>query len=58
MQATIFKVENKLKDLLAIKSIINPNDLNKQKMTCEFYESTIKKTQANHEVLILKAIIE
>jgi hypothetical protein len=55
MQATIFKAKNKLKELFATESTTNPDDLNKQKMTCEFYKSTMEKTQANHEVLILKA---
>jgi hypothetical protein len=55
MQAIVFKAENKLKELLATKSTTNPDDLNKQKMTCEFYKFTMEKTQANHEVLILKA---
>jgi len=55
MQATIFKAKNKLKELFATESTTNPDDLNKQKMTCEFYKSTMEKTQVDHEVLILKA---
>jgi hypothetical protein len=44
MQTTIFKAKNKLKELLANESTTNPNDLNKQKMNCEFYKSTMEKT--------------
>jgi hypothetical protein len=55
MQTNIFKVENKLKELLAIELASNLDDLNKQKMICEFYKSTIEKTQFDHELFILKA---
>ncbi len=55
MQATIFKVVNKLKEMLATESTTNIYDLNKQKIIREFYKSTMEKTQADHEVLILKA---
>jgi len=55
MQATILKIENKIKELLAIESNIHPDDLNKQNMICEFYKSTMENTQVGHEVFILKA---
>jgi hypothetical protein len=55
MQAIVFKVVNKLKEMLVIESTTNLDDLNKQKITCEFYKSTMEKTQTNHEVFILKA---
>jgi hypothetical protein len=55
MQATIFKAKTKLKELLETESTTNPNDFNKQKMTCEFYKSTMEKAQVDHEVFILKA---
>jgi hypothetical protein len=55
MQATIFKAKIKLKELFETESTTNHDDFNKQKMTCEFYKSTMEKTQVDHEVFILKA---
>ncbi len=53
MQAIVYKTENKLQGLLVTKSIINPTDLNKQKMTCEIYKSTTERTKFDYEELLL-----
>jgi hypothetical protein len=41
--------------MLVTESTTNIYDLNKEKIICEFYKSTMEKTQVDHEVLILKA---
>jgi hypothetical protein len=49
MQTTIYKAESRLQGLLVAKSTINPTNLNKQNMICEFYKSIMEKTKFDHE---------
>lgn len=41
MQATMVKTKHRLQEFLVVMSTIDPNDLNKQRMTCDFYKSTM-----------------
>jgi len=40
MQVTMAKTNNRLQELLAPKSTTNLDDINKQRMSCEFYKSS------------------
>ncbi len=52
MQSTGVTTKNKLELILAIEDHVDLDEVNLQKMTCEFYRSTMHKTKVDYKDLM------